>query len=236
VGITLEQEETLSAEKLVLHIEDDADARQQLSRTTNRYNLKLLAVTSVAEVWGLLEDEDFRFGVAFVDQLLPQDPAGSIWAEEDEVYELACRLAERGPIVWLTGHDVKARQMEIANCLGTVPKSGDTTGKIAAYLEEAIDDLQAKIVFDEVLVELSDLRPNTVNARVPTWRPSETFTIKTQRLDPWIIAAVRDGKGSAYFRARAWLGAERHGQLDLTDWHLIPPSTASDESFWDETD
>jgi hypothetical protein len=229
-----EREDTAAPDKLILHIEDDPQAQEPVSKASLRYNLPRLTVSSVSEVRELLEDPAFRFGLAFVDQRLPEDPEGSTWAEENEVYELACRLAERGPIVWLTAQEPSARQMEITNCLGRVQKSGDSKGAIVAYLDQAIDSLKPSIMLDEVLVELSDLRPDSVAARVPTWRPSETFTLKTQRLESWIIAALRDSRGSAYFRARAWLGAERHGQLDLKEWHHIPPSMAADESFWDD--
>jgi len=233
VNATLDRA-TVSGSRVVLYVEDDPRAREPVEETVARFDLAFVAIASTAEAWAILEDEGFSFGLAFLDQRLPRDPDGDRWADEEEVDELAKCLAERGPIVWVTAHGVDARRLDLENCLGAVQKADDVSGLVEFYLAETIGDLKSEIMLDEMLIEISDLRPETVDARAPTWKPDQVFKLKTRRLEPWIITVLRESEGKAYFRVRGWLGAERPGQLDLTDWHYIPHSVAADESFWDD--
>jgi CheY-like chemotaxis protein len=227
----------VSSQRLVLYVEDDPKARDTVEEAVQRHALPFVSVGSVAEANEFLEDPDFRFGLAFVDQRLPREREGLTWAEDEEVDELATRLAERGPIVWLTAHEVDINRMGRGECLGEIQKAGDVSGEVEAYLLDAIGPPSADVEMDEVLVEMSDLRPGTavkpgtVSVRVPTWRPDESFEMNVRHVESWVLTILRDG-GNAYFSARGWLGAERPLQLDLTDWHHIPNTVAVNEEFW----
>lgn len=219
----------------VLHVEDQPETTTSITETVRGQNLALLEARSVVSARALLDSDMSAVRLALLDQRLPVDDDGNEWASEDQVFELACNIAVRVPIVWVTAHDVSNRQMAIPRCLGRVQKAGDVSEEVLAFLEEVIGDVSPEVVKDEVLVELSDPTPTHVTVRVPTWRPDEQFSRANKHLERWIVDAVREARGQAgYFRARAWLGAQRHGELDLTDWKPIPPSVADDESFWDD--
>jgi hypothetical protein len=214
----------------VLHIEDELDTTTRVEETLLEQNVHTLVARSTGSAWPIAEDG--QYGFALIDQRLPTEDDGMLTASDEQVFDLACRVGEQAPFVWLTAHVLTNSQMEIGNCRGVINKAGDVATAVKVHTLEAFPDLMPDIVLDEVMVELSKVGNRELYARVPAWKPDVEFRLTIKHLEPWVVTEVR-GEGRQYFRARAWLGAARPGQLDLSEWQ---PMTQPDdvEDVWDD--
>ena len=217
-------------EPVAFHIEDELDSTTTVEKTLRELNVATVVAHSTAAAWPIAESG--RFDFALIDQRLPLEDNGIVTASDEQVYELAYKVGEVAPFLWLTAHVLSARSLQIPNCKGSIQKAGGIEDEVMEWTQEVLPDLRPKIYLDEVMVELRNTGSGDFLARVLTWKPDCEFVVPSGQLEPWVVGEVRN-QDRQFFKARAWLGAARPGQLDLTDWEPMPQPSGQD-LIWDD--
>ena len=181
-----------------------------------------------------LADLDF----ATLDQRMPSADDEEHDASNEEVDEFARRLGEEVPFVWLTAHEVPPERVAIPGCVGVVPKAGDVTQQVINLAAQHVRGFEVRhggVHLDQVLLELQATSdPARFTAQVLAWRP-EPFEIRADLLPDWLRYETKERAGKPVFvKARAWLGARRHKQLDLCEMELAPTRIMDDREIWDD--
>jgi len=190
--------------------------------TLRAWGNTVLIAKSVQAARTLLERTDFD--CACIDQFIPAEEGGDTDATDEEIYRFAADIGQEMPFIWLTAHEVSGERMEIPGCIGRAEKSGSVTEVVAAKLARHVSSFVVTGLgdaLDVVTVELEETAPGHYRAVVPEWRP-DAFDIRGVLLPPWVRELVKaEDDAPVKLRARGWLGADRHGQLDLSAYEQI---------------